>query len=362
MNYRILIVAPPFNKLPIDSYGGVEKVTIERGLKLKDLGNYVSYVVPKGSALTFSDKNFYVDRVPSIDFGQDLKGHKITLSFVIAMFKFYKEFSRLIVDDKFDLIINDVARNDPFNLINFNRIFGSKHRIDVLHGNTKIALRFRKPKIYPTPILGALSTRLATDIKKNGWRGWYFPNGIAIPNRGEIDTSPENYFIFIGRIMPNKGVKTAIKIARRLKKTLYLFGWIQDTEYYNSMIKPLLDSKNVVYMGNTSRKELIRYLRHAYALLFTSSYSDPQPSVLLEAISYGVPILALTPGYYSGFYDICKEENTVVSKTVDKLVESSQRLKDIDRETIYEDAKSNWSWTEVITSKYVPLIEELGNL
>jgi len=63
-------------------------------------------------------------------------------------------------------------------------------------------------------------------------------------------TYPDDYLLFFGRIHPHKGTREAIEIALRSKQKIIVAGLIQDAEYFNKYIRPLINNKNVVYAGN----------------------------------------------------------------------------------------------------------------
>lgn len=358
MKNNILIIAPPFKILPTDGYGAVEKITIARGKALKQAGYSVSYIAPRGSKIAFADEIFFVNPIKPFGFKMTDRTRFVD-QFDLGMLRFFREFSKLKKGLDFDVIINDFTRSDPFNLYNFHRILGSLNRIDILHGNTKIALIFRRPKKFLSQTLGVLNTRLHEKLSANGWISAYFPNGIEFPNKDRILQEPDDQMIFIGRFAPFKGAHDAIRIASMMKSKIYLFGWIQDADYFEKIIKPLIDSVNVIFMGNQKWEIVVEYLRKSKALLFCSNYSDPQPTVLLEAISYGVPILGVKPGFYSGYFDICDESNSVVCDFLSDPKQWAAKLNSLDRLEIYKRAKDKWSWERVVDGFYKEVFAQL---
>ena len=247
------------------------------------------------------------------------------------------------------------------NFITFNKLFGYSNRIDVLHGNSKVGTKFRRPSFINVPFQGALSKNLTQILRINNWPTFYFPNGVFISDINHKNKVPEDYYIYIGRITPEKGVEMAIQFARRAGERLIIFGWVQDHTYFREQVSSKVDGKNIIFMGEQPWKVVENFLVSSKALLFMSTYDDPQPTVLMEALSNGVPVIGLKPGYYSGFYDMCNKSNSIVGENIEQLLNLKQGLDNLSRDTIRSQTVDNWAWENVIKKIYLPIIEKLRN-
>jgi glycosyltransferase involved in cell wall biosynthesis len=105
---------------------------------------------------------------------------------------------------------------------------------------------------------------------------------------------PEDYLLFLGRFTEGKGVREAIDIARRAGMRL-LLGAARN-EYYDSLVAPLVDDENVVYLGELGTEDKARVLAGARALLYPVQASEPFGLVLAEAVACGTPVAALRRG------------------------------------------------------------------
>ncbi|KRB84851.1 glycosyltransferase family 4 protein [Noviherbaspirillum sp. Root189] len=106
------------------------------------------------------------------------------------------------------------------------------------------------------------------------------------------------YFLFLGRISPEKRPDRAISIARQCGVPLYIAAKVDraDQGYFNHVIKPLLDCPLVTYLGEVGDGEKQALLQKARALLFPIDWPEPFGLVLIEALACGTPVVAYRRG------------------------------------------------------------------
>jgi glycosyltransferase involved in cell wall biosynthesis len=105
---------------------------------------------------------------------------------------------------------------------------------------------------------------------------------------------PEDYVLYLGRFASVKGVLHAIKAARSLGLRLLLAG--PENPYYRERIKPLVDGKQVEYVGFAGGADRDKLLGGARALIYPIQYPESFGLVLLEAMLCGTPIAAMRLG------------------------------------------------------------------
>lgn len=69
-----------------------------------------------------------------------------------------------------------------------------------------------------------------------------------------------------------------------------------DKEYFEQVIKPLLKSRDVEYLGEIGEGEKNEFLGNAYALLFPIDWPEPFGLVMIEVMACGTPVIAFRRG------------------------------------------------------------------
>jgi glycosyltransferase involved in cell wall biosynthesis len=157
----------------------------------------------------------------------------------------------------------------------------------------------------------------------------------TIPHAVDTDVfafraDPEDYLLFLGRFTPGKGVVEAIETARR--SGIRLLVAAAENEYFREVVAPLVDERNVLYVGEVDRGTAARLLAGARALIYPVQTAEPFGLVLAEAASCGTPVAALDRGAVPEIVD--EGVTGGVFETLDALVAGLPRVLSLDRRRV----------------------------
>ena len=124
----------------------------------------------------------------------------------------------------------------------------------------------------------------------------FIPNGVNEPKILKTDIIKEKYklnkdeyILFLGRIVPEKGIHYLIEAFNNIKtnKKLVIAGAASDTNgYYQELIDKSRDDENIIFAGFVQGQELEELYSNAYIYALPSEL-EGMPLSLLEAMSYG---------------------------------------------------------------------------
>ena len=164
--------------------------------------------------------------------------------------------------------------------------FGSKY----IHLGEKMAVKFADEIIV-------LSKGVQEYFQKTyGRKTLFIPNGVnrPVPRKAELiknkfGIDKDEYLLFLGRIVPEKGLRYLIEAYKELHtdKKLVIAGGSSDTDDFMQEIQTLATGDDrIIFTGFVAGQALEELYSNAYLYLLPSDL-EGMPLSLLEAMSYG---------------------------------------------------------------------------
>ena len=158
----------------------------------------------------------------------------------------------------------------------------------------------------------------------------------------------DEYILFLGRLVPEKGIKYLIKAFKHVdtEKKLVIAGGSSDTDEFELEIKKMAeDDGRIIFTGFVEGEELRALYSNSYSYVLPSDL-EGMPLSLLEAMSYGNCCIV------SDIRECIEvvEKNAIVFKKSD-VIDLGEKLQFIcDNEDVVRNYKSKA--TEFILNKY----------
>jgi glycosyltransferase involved in cell wall biosynthesis len=332
---RIAQLAPPFESVPPARYGGTERVVATLTEELVRRGHEVTLFAAGDSRTSARlvptvEKSLWQQRPPLRDFAPYWA---LTLGHI---WERLTEFD--IVHSHLDYFGYPMARAS------------SRPVITTLHG------RLDLPELQPlyrhfrdVPLV-SISDAQRTPVPDANWVATVY-HGIELE---EFTFKPAmgGYLAFLGRIAPEKGLDTAIRVARRVGVPLLIGARMPlphlhdlnvraDWEFWENEVQPLLEGRQVELLGQVVGQDKDELLGNAAALLFPIRWPEPFGLVMVEALACGTPVVALCGGSVA---EVIEDGVTgFIRETEDDLVDAVGRLTELDRGRCRAEAERRFS-------------------
>lgn len=154
--------------------------------------------------------------------------------------------------------------------------------------------------------------------------GWPRERLVYIPNY--VDSAlfkpqydPGFYFLYFGRLAPEKGVATLIRAAAASNVSLKIVGTGPEDEYLRSINHDL--GGNAEFLGYRFGSALHDLIRNAIAVVLPSEWYENAPLTILESYTLGKPVIGARIGGIPEMIQVGETGWVFESGNVDELTE-----------------------------------------
>ena len=133
--------------------------------------------------------------------------------------------------------------------------------------------------------ISRLSKEIAEPYIQNNIRLRYLPDPVDLPNGSKCNIDHNDYYIYLGRLSPEKGASLFCKAL----SDLGLKGLLIGDSYLKEELS--LEYPNMIFAGWASGEKKQKLLRKGKALVFPSLLFETYGLVVAEAKSYGIPCI-----------------------------------------------------------------------
>ncbi len=304
------------------------------------------------------------------------QGHDVTLFAAGGS----KTAAKLVVGCDRALRLNGVVDHTASNLVMLEHVRRQAAQFDIIHCHIDILQyavfrdlghkfvstlhgRLDRPDLWPLyeayrhmPLI-SISNRQREPMPANvNWAATVYhglPAAVC-----PFDAEGGDYLAFLGRISPEKRPDRAIEIAIRTGVRLKLAAKVDevDREYFDEVIKPMLDHPLIEFIGEIDEGQKSAFLGGARALLFPVDWVEPFGLVMIEAMSAGTPVIAWRNGSVP---EIIEEGRSgLIVDSTDMAVEAVGRATMMDRSVVRRSFERRFTVSRMARN-YVAVYEDL---
>ena len=340
---RIAQIAPLYESVPPKLYGGTERI----------VAYLVEELVRRGHQVTLfasGDSTVNAPVTPGAPQSLRLSGldHQGAMFHLPMLSDVYDQASHFdIIHSHVDCLSFPLAR-----LVQVPTVSTMHGRLDL---NEFLPI-YRHYKDQPVI---SISHNQRRPLPEMNWAGTVY-HGLP-RNLLKFRSEPGKYLAFLGRLSPEKRPDLAIEIARRSGIPLKIAAKIDraDRQYFETVIRPLLSTPGIEFIGEINEAQKQEFLGGALALLFPVDWPEPFGLVMIEALACGTPAIARPCGSVpevlrhgvSGF----------IESSIDDLVRAVHKVHEISRRTCRDEFERRFT-AEVMAENYEQVYYRLADM
>jgi glycosyltransferase involved in cell wall biosynthesis len=353
---RIALIAPLFEHVPPLNYGGTERVVAFIAEELIRLGHTVTLYATRGSQTSAKLVECSPGTLRELGIGD---GSRECIDSHTAQLK-------LALSGVYEHDIVHVHQHTCPYLLEVLKVHAvDQTAVPVVWTDHNAVHNDDKPVLFDSMARLGIGLTALSDSHRNtvpGATNWLATVHHGLP-ANMLTPCPSSkvaptYLAFLGRISPEKGVTTAVRISEAAGFELKVAAKVDATNrgYYEEEVRPVFSACNVDFIGEISEAEKAPFLSGAIALVFPISWKEPFGLVMIEAMACGCPVIAFRMGSVT---EIIEDGVTgFVVDTEEEAIEALRRIGSLDRGLIRRRFEERFTSTRM-AQKYVEVYERV---
>ena len=342
---KIALLAPFEESVPPQKYGGTELVIYNLAENLVKKGHQVRLFSTGDSRTSAKLEAIFPKSIRTIKKFEDVKLREVYK--YVGIGKVLKKLS----EEKFDIIHNHIG----WRILIFSKLL-RQPMVTTLHGPMDIYYQQEIFKMYNKANLISISLSQRKPMPRLNYAANVY-NGIEMKIFPFSD-KPKDYFAFLARMSPEKGPVEAVKIAKKAGVKLIMAAKVDasDKNYFESRVKPLIDGKQIKFIGEVDHKKKVELLKNSRGLIAPIQWEEPFGLFFVEAMACGAPVIAMRRGSVPEI--IIDRKTGFICHSVDEAARRVKEIDKIDRRICREHVEKNFS-AEKMTEGYLNVYKKV---
>ncbi len=354
---KIAQIAPPWLSIPPKNYGGAEVVIYNLIEQFVSQGHDVTLFAPGDARTSAKLVSFFPKSL--IERGVPWSAH------LKAYYHLYKSLEHA---NEFDIVHTHLSSSSDLYIFPLTASLTTPHvttlhsrfpfdRVNTWTGDADYLYMEWAPYVPMIAISESARTEVPHKLNFVG----VVPHGLMMEQFRPTGRKRGDFFVWLGRFVPDKGVHLAIEAAKRAQVPVVLAGTIdrysqESIHYFQQVIKPLIDEKQIRYVGPVNMKEKISLLSRARGFLNPIEWEEPFGMVMIESMALGCPVISFARGAAPEI--IVSGKTGFLVHDLDEMVACIPRIDEIDRDMIRRYVEEHFS-AHVMAGQYIEIYEKL---
>jgi len=356
---RIAHIAPPWISVPPKNYGGTEVVIHNLVEELVAQGHDVTLFAPGDAKTSAKLVSFFPKSL--LEKGVPWPAH------LEAFYHLYKSLEHA---QEFDIVHTHLSSSSDLYIFPLTAPLATPHvttlhsrfpfdRVNIWTGDADYLYMEWAPYV---PVI-AISESARAEVEHELNFVGVVPHGLPMAQFRPTGRKRGDFFVWLGRFVPDKGVHLAVEAAKRAEVPIILAGTIdrysqESVHYYHQVIEPLIDGKQVRHFGPANMKEKISLLSRARGFLNPIQWEEPFGMVMIESMALGCPVISFARGAAPEI--IVSGKTGFLVQDLDEMVACIPRIDEIDRAVTRMHVEEHFS-SHVMAEEYVEIYKKLIN-